>query len=77
MSRRMKRFKRGVAALMTCTVLQLQGTCLPENYWALTARAASVTLVDTLVELALARSAAALGLPIGDDDDNGDADTGT
>ena len=72
----MKRFKRGVAALMTCTVLQLEGTCLPENYWALTARAASVTLVDTLVELALAQGAEALGLPIGDDD-NGDADAGT
>ncbi len=77
MSRRMKRFKRGVAALMTCTVLQLEGTCLPENYWALTARAASVTLVDTLVELALAQGAQALGLPVGDDDGNSDADAGT
>ena len=77
MSRRMNRFKRGVAALMTCTVLQLEGACLPEDYWALTGRAASVTLVDTLVQLALAQGAAALGLPVGDDDDNGDADAGT
>ena len=60
MSRRMNRFKRGVAALMTCTVLQLEGTCLPENYWALTARAASVTLVDTLVELASSAQTAGL-----------------
>ena len=77
MSRRMKRFKHGVVALMTCTLLQLEGTCLPENYWARTARAASVTLVDTLVGLALQQAAEALGLPGADDGDNGDPDAGT
>ena len=76
MSRRTKRFKSGVAALMVGTVPLWEGTCLPEDYWALTARAASVTFVDTLVQMALFSGLDRLGFPVAEDDDGGESDTG-
>jgi len=77
MSRRFRRFKRSVTALGAATLLQL-GPCLPDNYFADTAQSALVSLADTVVEVALAQVAVALGLPvdgIASGDDNGSGTT--
>lgn len=76
MSRRTKRFKASVAAFLVGTVPLLEGSCLPEDYWAFTARAASVRFVDTLVQMALFSGLDRLGFPVDAGDDGDESDTG-
>jgi hypothetical protein len=61
---------------MVGTASLWEGGCLPEDYWALTARAASVTFVDTLVQMALYQGLERLGFPVDELDDGGESDAG-
>ena len=58
------RRKKWAALLMSGAFLTQSGICLPEDYFALTARATFVTVVDSLVAAAIAPIFDSLGIPI-------------
>ncbi len=55
--------KRWAALLLSGSVLPVLGTCSPEDYFALSARAVSVAVADSILATAISPIFDALGLP--------------
>lgn len=51
--KRIQRVRRLSTVLASGVLLQFAGSCLPEDYFALSARRVAVTLADSLIALAI------------------------
>jgi len=73
------RRKRWAALLLSGSVLPVLGTCLPEDYFAFSARAVSVAIADSILAAAVSPVFETLGLANGSQftDDSQDLETST
>ena len=73
------RRKRWAALLLSGSVLPVLGTCLPENYFALSARTVSVAIADSILAAVVSPVFDTLGLADGSQfaDDSQDSETST